>query len=399
MSYNNYIEDIFLAVADKILQGDIISPQLDWSPVSSFYSTLTSGKQLTKKQADYLIRLLSKYANSYKSLTGHDISPALVSPVWKNPFRTLDTTKSISVVRDSSGIVYLHLKFPFAMKETFTKEMTNKNGKISAIWDDELRVQKIKLHDVNLIRLNEFVTDNGFEISEDFSNLVAEVEEIWEHEDNFSPVANVVDDSVVLANYTETAKNYFDLNRKNDTVKDLFLARSMGYKLANFDKNIRLEKFFATTETNFWIRNLKECFSFIRSIDTYPVVLFLDRASSVIEDVNTYIAAFREADFDEKSIRVCFRFSNDEEGGKKFNQWIKNNSYGGPISTGKIFICQHKPPKWMFSPDFSPKILISNSLYPATSRQTSSFIKHHHTVFYVGEVKPSMNKENKIVEL
>ena len=81
------------------------------------------------------------------------------------------------------------------------------------------------------------------------------------------------------------------------------------------------------------------------------------------------------------------------------NQWIKENGLGGKMTSGKIFICQHKPPKWMMSSDFTPKILISNSLYPSTSQQTSHFIKHHHTVFYVGSVKPSMNKEYRIVEL
>jgi len=399
MSYNTYIEDIFLAVAEKILEGDIVSPQLDWSPVSSFYTTITSGKQLTKKQGDYLVRLLHKYESSYKALTGNDISAALAQPTWKKPFRILDDTKSVSVVKEDTGITYVHLKFPFTMKEAFVKELTNKNGKIPAVWDDELRVQKIKLHDVNLIQLHEFVKNNSFEMTEDFLNLVAEVEEIWSHEEDFSPEARVVDNTVELINYTETAENYFESNRKNNTVQDLFLARSMGYKLGNFNKNSRIDRFFSTIETNFWIRNLSECFSFIRTLDTYPMVLFLDRASNLIEDVNTFISAFKEADFDEKSIRVCFRFSNEDEGGKKFNQWIKNNSLGGPISTGKIFICQHKPPKWMFSPNFSPKILISNSLYPATSKQTSTFIKHHHTVFYVGNVKPSMNKENKIVEL
>lgn len=399
MSYNTYIEDIFIEVAEKILEGDIATPHLDWGPVSSFYSTITTGKLLTRKQADYLIRLLNKYQTAYQTLTGNDISPFLISPVWKNPFRTLDNSKSISVVKEASGIHYLYLKFPYALKEVFVEEFTHKNEKFPAIWDDELRVQKIKVNDVNLVRIHDFVKNNGFDISEDFLNLVAEVEEIWDHEDQFSPEAEVVNGSVEIKNYTESAKNYFEQNRCHDVIKDLFLARSMGYKLTKFDQKNRLDRLFSCQETNFWMRGLAECFSFIKTIDVYPIVLFLDRASNLIEDVNTYISAFKDAGFDEKSIRICFRFSNEEEGGKKFNQWIKNNGLGGSVSTGKIFICQHKPPKWMTSPDFSPKILISNSLYPATSKQTSSFIRHHHTVFYVGNVKPSMNKENKIVEL
>jgi len=399
MSYNTYIEDVFIDLADKLLEGSIITQHLDFSAVTSFYNVITSGKQLTKKQADYLIRLLIKYQTPYEQLTNSDISAVIAAPVWKNSFRTIDYTKSVSIYKDTTGIPYVHLKFPFALKDVFHQEFSNKNEKFPAVWDDELRVQKIKLNDVNLIRLHDFVKNNGFEISDEFLDIVSEVEEIWGREEEFSPRSQIVDNTVELVNYTETAKNYFDEHRVNDKVKDLFLARSMGYKLTNGDPKNRFDRLFSSKETNFWFRELPECFSFIQSLDSYPVVLFLDRASSVMEDVGNYISAFRNAGVDENSIRVCFRFSNDEEGGKQFNQWIKSNGLGGPIATGKIFICQHKPPKWMNSPDFSPKILISNSLYPSTSKQTSTFIKHHHTVFYVGNVKPSMNKENKIVEL
>lgn len=399
MSNNTFIEDIFIELAECVMAGTIMVPQIDYEPILSFYTALTGNKQLTKKQADYLIRLLGKYQAVYESVTKIDITNDLTSPVWKNPFRTLDYSKSVSVVTDPTGIVYLHLKFPFALKDQFISEFSNTRGKSPAVWDPEERVQKVKLHDINLIHLYEFVKKNNFELTEDFLSLVSQVEEIWANEEDFSPESKVVNDTVEIFNYTESAKDFFDQNKSNDKIKDLFLARSMGYPLTNFDKNNRLERLFSSQETNFWIRDLKDCFDFIRKIDSFPIVLFLDRASNVMEDVNTYYSAFLDAGFDENSIRVCFRFSNDDEGGKQFNRWIKESGLGGSMTTGKIFICQHKPPKWMLRPEFSPKILISNSLYPSTSQQTSNFIKHHHTVFYVGNVKPSTHKENKIVEL
>jgi len=399
MSNNPFIEDIFIDLADTIMAGTIMVPQIDYDPVVSFYNTLLSGKQLTKKQADYLVRLLSKYQTVYESVAGVDISNVLSSPVWKNPFRTIDYSKSVTLITDPSGIPYIYLKFPFALKDLFIAEFANTRGKSPATWDPDERVQKIKLHDLNIVQLYEFVKKHKFEVSDDFLSVVSQVEEIWAGEEEFLPEARVVGDSVDIFNFTEAARNYFDEHKSNNKIKDLFLARSMGYPLVNFDKSNRLDRLFSSSETNFWIRDLNDCFSFIKNIDSFPIVIFLDRASNVMEDINTYYSAFKDAGFDEKTIRVCFRFSNDEEGGKKFNQWIKEVGLGGSMLSGKIFICQHKPPKWMLSPSFSPKILISNSLYPSTSMQTSHFIRHHHTVFYVGNVKPSMNKEHQIVEL
>jgi hypothetical protein len=399
MSNNPFIEDIFIDLADTIMAGSIIVPQVDYDPIISFYNTILTGKQLTKKQADYLVRLLIKYQTVYESVANISIANAIASPVWKQPFRTLDYSKSVSVVTDSTGISYIHLKFPFALKDLFIAEFANVRGKSPAMWDPEEKVQKIKIHDINVIQLYEFVKKNNFDVADDFLSVVSQVEEIWASEEEFSPMSYVVDNSVEIVNYSKLAKDYFDQNKSNSVVKDLFLARSMGYPLANSDNTNRLDRLFSSKETNFWIRDLKDCFKFIKDVDSYPIVLFLDRASNVMDDVITFCEAFKFAGFDESSIRVCFRFSNDEEGGKTFNQWIKDNGLGGKMTSGKIFICQHKPPKWMLSSDFTPKILISNSLYPSTSQQTSHFIKHHHTVFYVGNVKPSMNKEYRIVEL
>jgi hypothetical protein len=399
MSNNPFIEDIFIDLADTIMAGSIIVPQVDYDPIISFYNTISSSKQLTKKQADYLIRLLIKYQTVYESIVNVSIANVIANPVWRQPFRTLDYSKSVSVTTNEAGIDYIHLKFPFALKDMFIAEFATSRGKSPATWDAEEKVQKIKIHDINIIQLYEFVKKNNFDIADDFLSAVSQVEEIWASGEEFSPRAYVVNNNVEIFNYTDSAKDYFNQNKSNSVIKDLFLARSMGYPLANSDKTNRLDRLFSSTDTNFWIRDLEDCFKFIKDVDSFPIVLFLDRASNVVDDVRTFCEAFKSAGFDETSIRVCFRFSNDDDGGKEFNQWIKENGLGGKMTSGKIFICQHKPPKWMMSSDFTPKILISNSLYPSTSQQTSHFIKHHHTVFYVGSVKPSMNKEYRIVEL
>lgn len=399
MSKSTYIEDIFLSFSDLIYSGSIKYDHGDFSPISSFSSAIGANRQLTKKQADFIIRLLDKYKNLYQIATGDDISTHLNNPVWRNTFRVLDVSKQLTVHREKDGVIVIHAKFPFSLKEKFVKEFQNKNGKMPAAWDDELKLQRIKLFDINAVRLLEFAEENGFEISQDFYDIVAQYEEFWQNEQDFSPAAQIINSTVELINCPDTAKIYFENNKTNSITQDLFLARSMGFPLTNAIDSSSITTIFSSTQKSFWIKELPQCISLIKQLDNYPIVIFLDRASNVMEDTIMFVTEFVRSGFDSSMVKVCFRFSNDEEGGKKFNQWIKESGVGGAMREGKIFICQHKPPKWMTTSEFNPKLLISNSLYPHTNVQTTTFIKNHHTVLHVGNVKPSANKDNQIVEL
>lgn len=398
MSKHTYIEDIFSCFADEVFIGSIGCLGVDYSAVSSFYTNIMNGKSLTKKQGDFVIRILKKYQSEYESITGDNISQEISSPVWKNTFRTIDNSRHISVHTEDDGIVYFYLKFPYQLKEKFAEEFSFSRNKNLSVWDPDLRVQKVKLFDINIIQLYNFVKANNFSIDQEFLNIVAEVEEIWNSEDSIIPHCTLTDGTVTLNNANENANNYFSDHKSNVIIKDLFLARSMGFLLKKNHSN-PMEKIFSSKENSFWFKNIDQCFSLIESVDSYPVVILMDRSGDVVNDTRFYYNKLIDVGIDKKFIKVCFRFNNDDEDGIKFNRWVKESGAGGAVAEGKIFICQHRPPKWMLKEDFSPKILISNSLYPHTNLQTSSFVTNHHTVFYVGTTKPSANKETKIVEM
>ena len=97
------------------------------------------------------------------------------------------------------------------------------------------------------------------------------------------------------------------------------------------------------------------------------------------------------------NIKVCFRDSSQST--SQLNAWIKENELGGKVQEGKIFIFNHKPAKWLFKNDISVKIIVTNNLYPDTVISVREWIKSHPCVFYVGNIKPSLQKEINIVDL
>ena len=394
MSTVKYIEDLFLELGTHMKTGSVIALQEDYRIVHSFEDSIVLRKGFTKKQADYAIKLLKKYSNVFAD----DISEHINTPVWKLPFRIVDYTKRITIEKTETGQRVLHIKFPFSLKDIYQKEFAGKANKLPSHWDSELKVQVADLYSINIIQLYEFGKKHQFEFSEDFLEAVSITEEYWSQEQNHIP-HSVLTDNVTLINASASARDFFDNNKTGDVVKDLFLARTMGYPVTIQQPESTVETLLTSKETHFWIKDLASAISLIDNIDFWPVMIILDRSGDVIDWTHNLVAEYKKQNLSTSHIKVCFRFKNDNQKNKDFNSWVKDNNLGGEMKSGKVFICQHKPPKWMLDDKFDAKIIISNTLYPHTNSAATSIIQSHHTVLYVGNIRPSPYKEKKIVEL
>jgi len=399
MSTTRFIEDAFLELAKLVNAGQISFWHADASPVMSFQHALDSGSGITKRQADFMLKLVRKYRKDLEISLGKEIGELIDNPLWKNPFREIDYSKRISIEFEEDGKTYVHIRFPFSLKENFQKEFADSRGKTPTVWDNEQKVQKAALHDINHIRLYEYGKKNEFEFSENFINLVEQVEEIWSDEVDLSPHCVIEDKNILLVNANANALTYFENHKSGQLIEDLHLAKTMGFPVAKSQEKSKIFEIFSTMETKFWTSDIKKIANLIKELNAYPIVIFLDRSHDAIDWVKNIFYHFQAENLGIEGMRVCFRFPKEDPEGTEFNQWVKENNLGGSVESGKIFICQHKPPKWMLKGDFSPKIVISNSLYPQTNIVASSMINSHHTVFYIGKVKPSVNKDLKIVEL
>jgi hypothetical protein len=76
---SQYVEDIFLQFYDLAAIDQIVLQPQDHAACSSFYSAIVQGKELTQNQANFILKLLSKYQSSLKK-SSLDYADALQNP-------------------------------------------------------------------------------------------------------------------------------------------------------------------------------------------------------------------------------------------------------------------------------------------------------------------------------
>jgi len=372
----------------------VIQPQ-DQSPLESFYLKIINREQLTHNQANFALKLLEKYkASAATAGFYYSADPAVLN--WRQPFRVLDLSKKIYVEKDKSGKPWVCLKFPYQLKKQFDAEI---EGGVShhdkSFWDPDLKVRMLSLYDFNLIHMYEFAVRHNFEIDESFMLAVGEVEEIWQNSEKILPYSRSYTTIVHLHNANDDAKQYWD-SRVNGTYENrVLLAKSMGYVLDQ-TPNTMVERIAASPENSFWVKHNRDLFSIYKTI-TGKICIILDRTSNTLAWLQQFVVDADQAGVNRDEIKVCFRENKDSNSG--VNDWIKTAGVGGKVETGRIFIFEYKPAKWLFKQSEDVTILVTNNLYPPTNQLTKDWFESHPCVIYLGDIKPSEQRGQRIVEL
>jgi len=394
MKNSFYIEDIFLEFMTYVDHNTFRMQYQDRSAAYSFYTTIINNGDLTQNQGNYILKILYKYRNVVKPHMEYETE--LENPNWKKPFRVIDNTKSIWIEEDNDKALWVCLKFPYQFKDTFDVEFKGWQDFYGSksVWDRERKLRKLYLYDFNIIQINEFVKEQGFEIDETFSEAVSSVEEIWQNSETLQK-RSVIENGVVLKNAPEDALEYFESKKTGNVANDLFLAKSMGYLL---DKNPHtiVEKIAATNSNSFWIKTNKEFLELCYSVEG-KICIILDRTSDSLNWIKSLAESIDQYGFERTDFRVCFRTSNTNDA--DFNKWVSENKFGGKIKDAKFLIFQHKPAKWLFKDKSDVIIYASNNLYPGTNSTARALIQYHPCVIFVGDIQPTNSKENTVVEL
>lgn len=391
-----FAEDIFMNFHDRVIMANLPVQQQDYSPILSFGQKIFDNEQLTQNQANYIIKILEKYKN-ISANAGYDYRNYLPNLQWKQPFRVLDLTKRIYVELDEDKQPIISLKFPYQLKKEFEEEIDSKDGNVS-VWDSINKVRKINLYDCNLIQLYEFATKHNFEIDESFMCALSDVEEIWQHSEDLTLKSKFVKDRIELINACDNAIEYFQQNMSGVLFDDALLAKSMGYPMdvSNFPLNKTKAKLVSSNQNTFWIKDNHTFFELYKSI-TGRVCIILDRAGDSLDWLRKFVSDADECAINREDIKVCFRESKESALG--LNEWIKLAGVGGKVETGRILIFEYKPAKWLFKDIKDVKMLVTNNLYPPSYGLSRDFFNSHPCVIYLGDIKPSEQKGQKIVEL
>ena len=107
---SEFAEDLFVKFYRLVAQQAITIQGQDFSPISSFHEKIINNGELTKNQANFLVKLLEKY-KTVAALAGLDYKEQLVDLKWKKSFRVLDLSKKIYVeLRENK--LEICLRFP-----------------------------------------------------------------------------------------------------------------------------------------------------------------------------------------------------------------------------------------------------------------------------------------------
>lgn len=395
MLSSEYAEDLFVDFYKFVAQQKISIQGQDFSPISSFYEKISNNQELTKNQANFLLKLLDKYKN-ISANAGLDYRSLLGRLRWRNSFRVLDLTKKI-YIESRQGKLEICLKFPYQLKKEFEEEINinqNDSYKISQ-WDPEAKVRRLDLYDFNLIALYEFAIKHNFEIDDSFMSVVADIEEIWQNSEDVIPHSEIDKGSVVLRNTSSETLDWWEQHKSNNIYQDLLLAKSMGFIYGEKPKNL-VEKIASSSENSFWIKQNLHLLSIYKTING-KICIILDRTSNTLSWLQQFVADADQAEVNRDEIKVCFRENKENNSG--VNEWIKNAGVGGKIEDGRILIFESKPAKWLFKQDNDVIMLVTNNIYPPTNMLARDWFQSHSCVIYLGDTKPTEIKGQKIVEL
>jgi len=391
---SEFAEDVFVEFYKLVAQQKISIQGQDFSPISSFHEKIINSGELTKNQANFLIKLLEKY-KTMSAMAGLDYGSKLADLKWRSPFRVLDLSKKIYVeLRENK--LEICLKFPYQLKKEFEDEIERRETlHAHSFWDADDKVRRLDFYHYNLITLYEFVCKHNFEIDDTFMNVLSDVEEIWQNSEDAIPSSEYETYGVQLKNASDETVEWWQSNKAGSISKDLLLAKSMGFLYQEKPRNL-VEKIAASQENSFWIKTNQDFFELSKSFSGKICVL-LDRSSATLPWLQNFVADAEKSGIDREEIKVCFRDNKESTTG--LNEWIKVAGVGGKVETGKILIFESKPAKWLFKSTNDVTLLVTNNIFPPTNTMARDWFMCHPCVIYLGDTRPTETKGQKIVEL
>lgn len=391
-----FIEDVFLRFYALVQSGQLSVQHNDFSPILSFHTKIEDGSQLTKNQADYILKILEKYKN-LAGMLGVNYKDSLENPQWKQEFRVLDLSKRIYVEKNANGKLEICLKFPYQLKKEFDDEINVNlsNSHRVSHWDHEDKVRRLNLYEFNLIAIYEFACKRNFDIDDSFMSVLADVEEIWQNSEEIIPHCKITNMGVHLCNASVEIQEKWIYTHTQSHDNDLLLAKSMGFLLKESPRNL-VEKIAASPENTFWIKTYTEFFSLVSNVHG-RICIVLDRSGPIVPWLQNFVANADQCGVSRDEIKVCFRENKDGKSG--LNEWIKTAGVGGKVEDGKILIFETKPAKWLFKDDQDVKMLVTNNIYPPTNPLARDWFSSHPCVIYLGDTKPTEQRGQRIVEL
>lgn len=381
-----YIEDLISYISNPVNRVPYNQMlKKDIGLIMNISNQLKNNISLTNGQADLLVKVLKENLSIFSNIPNIDLM--LTDPKFKFSFRKLDTSRKISLltIEDKQ---YIAIKFPFNNKiNNILYSITNK-----CQFDKLKKVYLMPLTTKNVHDVVDKLKEHGFnEVDETVSNWYNQMKVIYQEPESYTPTIDING----LHNVNQFTTSYFNSQKKDTLISNMFLARTLKINLAESIKD-ELKKLNLSPMTDLILNssknkikinsnttNISAIAGAIKDIEAYPITIILNDDQHVNQNLENWFIDLSNTGITSKEISVLFRSASN----KDVNTFIKNNSLNNIVSEEtKVVFIKQKVPKILFKIGFKPKLIISTSGLYAHYTAQKMVDTHPFVIYYTNQV-------------
>jgi hypothetical protein len=352
-------------------------PARDRSILFSMASQLKKPLALTEKQANLAMKIINENKHLYESI--EELNSLLENPLYKYTFRNIDSSRKIFLITEDK----IAIKFPFdnVINKLLDKLPGRKN------YDIVSRAHVYKLNEINIESIMNIFKDRGFEIDLKIEQWYKEIEDIKSSPTSHVPSINI-NENVEISNCNSYTEEYFNKNKSGVLIEDLFLAKTMNLffskeihdiiqtlNISELTKKYLVNSSYSVSVAGILKQDL--CMTF-QELNSYPILILADENE---KELMAWIISLRQYGVDPCDMSVLFRSDKNVA----FNEYIKTQQLNNLVDTNtKVVFIKNKMPKILYKLNFTPKIIVSSSMF-YVHYTSQKVVDSHPAVMYYSE--------------
>ena len=353
--------------------------------VASFSNQINRGSALTEKQATMAIGFCQKYKKQLEEVLKVDLTLALSTPQFKNPFRVLDQfTKQVSLVTENPKKIKLTFRYDENLVKLL-KDWKNKSQGNTAEWNNDEKAWFMNLTEGNILFVHKELIPRGFNVDPEIMEFSEKIGEILEDFENHVPMVISADgkfsyknvhpsvpqpESQILLDVLFNARQYGIVTWDDEVEKSInseilpltrqFLNNPLGNSLSVNSNDVPLEQFC-------------DILRYARD------VLIIVPAVNELSYLKNWINFLFSEGFSPNDISVLFRLENSNN--KEFNEFVKSQGLNLPLSSQtRIFFVSQKLPKPLIKNHQSFGAVINLGSGHAPHYSIQNILSDHHNI-------------------
>ena len=386
-----YIEDLITYICRNFKTHSDYVPLKDKTVFFSLMNQFGNNIALTVGQSNLALRLLENNKNTFSTIKG--FNELLDIPKFKYPFRTIDTAKKIYIEKlNDKDVITIKFQYNKELLKEIKDEIPGKS-----LYNKEKKSYSFPLNEKNILNIlsNQKIKNYNFDIDSDLLNLYENIDHIYKNKEEFVPTVDY-ENGLIIKNTNKLTRDYFENNKKDIFLSDLFLAKSLrlnfGKKLIdklismNLDTKIPYfltEKKKSHTVINSKKTNMSMFIQSLKTIDIWPIMVILPEFDTVDVLLDKWYSSLKENGISNKEISVLFRSQKN----KSFNAFVADEQLNNLVSEEtKVVFINHKIPKVLYKIDFKPLIVISTSVHHVHYTTKILTSTHPFVIYYTDQI-------------